>query len=168
MKSTSALFIHLLNNPPDRHFATGLLLPSSRGFEKVHPQGAIMKLIQKITLLSLCFAFVHSIAASDLIVGGITNVDTPLITNVDTPLITNVDTPLTSLNLRISGRAVTFEIQPNTIYLIEVSEDLMKWSEHATLEVGDQKGGGTFTITDDSMDLPSTKFYRVKWWTNRS
>ena len=152
MKSTSALFIHLLNNPPDRHFATGLLLPSSRGFEKVHPQGAIMKLIQKITLLSLCFAFVHSIAASDLIVGGITN----------------VDTPLTSLNLRISGRAVTFEIQPNTIYLIEVSEDLMKWSEHATLEVGDQKGGGTFTITDDSMDLPSTKFYRVKWWTNRS
>jgi asparagine synthetase A len=119
-----------------------------------------MKLIQKITLLSLCFAFVHSIAASDLIVGGITN--------VDTPLITNVDTPLTSLNLRISGRAVTFEIQPNTIYLIEVSEDLMKWSEHATLEVGDQKGGGTFTITDDSMDLPSTKFYRVKWWTNRS
>ncbi|MDA7522823.1 hypothetical protein N8535_00105 [bacterium] len=111
-----------------------------------------MKLIQKITLLSLCFAFVHSIAASDLIVGGITN----------------VDTPLTSLNLRISGRAVTFEIQPNTIYLIEVSEDLMKWSEHGTLEVGDQKGGGTFTITDDSMDLPSTKFYRVKWWTNRS
>ena len=152
MKSTSALFIHLLNNPPDRHFATGLLLPSSRGFEKVHSRGAIMKLIQKITLLSLCFAFVHSIAASDLIVGGITN----------------VDTPLTSLNLRISGRAVTFEIQPNTIYLIEVSEDLMKWSEHATLEVGDQKGGGTFTITDDSMDLPSTKFYRVKWWTNRS
>ena len=152
MKSTSALFIHLLNNPPDRHFATGLLLPSSRGFETVHPLSAIMKLIQKITLLSLCFAFVHSIAASDLIVGGITN----------------VDTPLTSLNLRISGRAVTFEIQPNTIYLIEVSEDLMKWSEHATLEVGDQKGGGTFTITDDSMDLPSTKFYRVKWWTNRS
>jgi hypothetical protein len=127
-------------------------LPSSRGFETIRPLSAIMKLIQKITLLSLCFAFVHSIAASDLIVGGITN----------------VDTPLTSLNLRISGRAVTFEIQPNTIYLIEVSEDLMKWSEHGTLEVGDQKGGGTFTITDDSMDLPSTKFYRVKWWTNRS
>lgn len=119
-----------------------------------------MKFIQKITLLSLCFAFVHSIAASDLIVGGITNVDTPL-TSFD------VDTPLTSLNLRISGRAVTFEVQPNTSYLIEVSEDLMKWSEHGTIDVGDQKGGATVTITDDSMDLPSTRFYRVKWWTSK-
>lgn len=111
-----------------------------------------MKFIQKITLLSLCFTFVPSIAAADLIVGGITN----------------VDTPFTPLNLRISGRAVTFEIQPNTTYLIEVSEDLMKWSEHGRVEVGDQRGGATFTITDDSKDLPSKKFYRVKWWTNRS
>ena len=110
-----------------------------------------MKFIQKITLLSLCFAFVPSIAAADLIVGGITN----------------VDTPLTSLNLRISGRAVTFEVQPNTSYLIEVSEDLMKWSEHGTIDVGDQKGGATVTLTDDSMDLPSTRFYRVKWWTSK-
>ena len=108
-----------------------------------------MKFIQKITLISLCFAFVPSIAAADLIVGGITNVDTPL-------------------NLRISGRAVTFEIQPNTSYIIEVSEDLLKWSEHGRVEVGDQRGGGTVTITDDSKDLPSKKFYRVKWWTNRS
>ena len=106
-----------------------------------------MKFIQKITLLSLCFAFVPSIAAADLIVGGITNVDTPL-------------------NLRISGRAVTFEVQPNTTYLIEVSEDLLKWSEDGRVEVGDQRGGATVTVTDDSKDLPSKKFYRVKWWNN--
>ena len=138
-----------------------LLLPSSRGFEMIYATSALMKLIHKITLLSLCFAFVHSIAAYDLIVGGISNVDTPL-TSFD------VDTPLTSLNLRISGRTVTFEVQPNTSYLIEVSEDLLKWSEHGAIDVHDQKGGATVTITDDSMDLPSTRFYRVTWWPNLS
>ena len=109
-----------------------------------------MKLIRKFHLLLLCCAFVQSIAAADLLVGGITN----------------VDPQFTPLNLTIKGRAVTFEIQPNTSYIIEVSEDLLKWSEYGRVEVGDQRGGGTFTITDDSKDLPSKKFYRVKWWNN--